>query len=163
APGKGAEPDAAVLFRGIAGIDGEPRVKHVAGVPLTALDDLLAFVNGLVVDLRFTGPASGNVCEVVAIARRQVPDGGLRALDGHRGLRAVADGGRAPDDSMLGVDAIVYGDLDGVVDVLQHDIEIRARDFVRNIAEHKIPDPILTADFQSGLVIAWTAPARVFL
>ena len=80
APSQGAEPHRAVLFGGVTGIDGKPRICIVAGMPLTAFEDLLAFVNGLVIHLGFGGPASGEVRELVAFAGRQVPGGGLRAL-----------------------------------------------------------------------------------
>ena len=41
APGQRAEPDAAVFFGGVAGIDGEPRIEVVAGVAFAALQHLL--------------------------------------------------------------------------------------------------------------------------
>src|SRR5580698_11583054 len=48
APAEGAEPDAAVVFAGIARVDGEPGVDVVAGVALTAFENHHALVNRLV-------------------------------------------------------------------------------------------------------------------
>src|SRR5258708_31509537 len=73
APAEGAEPDGAVLFAGIARIDGEPRIEIVTGVALTAFQHLLTFVDGLVIHLGLGSPTAGEVRELIALAGRQIP------------------------------------------------------------------------------------------
>src|SRR6185437_2528620 len=58
APGKAAEPDAAMLFAGIAGIDGKPWIQIVTRVPQPALQNLHAFVNRFAIELRFSRPSA---------------------------------------------------------------------------------------------------------
>ncbi len=84
APAQRAEPDAAVLLAGIPGVDGKPRVDVVAGVSLAAFQHLHALVDGLVVDLRFGGPAAGQIGQLISFTGRQVPGGRLRALHHQR-------------------------------------------------------------------------------
>ena len=138
APGQRAEPDAAGFLGGVAGVDGEPRVEIVAGVALAALQHLFAFVDRLVVDLHFGRPAAAQVRELVAIAGRQVPGGGLRALHRERIGRAVANGGGAADDAVIRIDAVVEGDLDGIADVLQDDVEIVVVDALRGVLQNQV-------------------------
>ena len=75
----------------------------VAGVALAALQDLVALVDRLAIELRFGGPSAGEIAEAVPFAGRQIPGRGLRAFDRER-LRAVplrivacGEGSRARD------------------------------------------------------------------
>src|ERR1019366_5538950 len=163
APAEGAEPDGAVLFAGVARIDGEPRIEIVAGVALAAFQHLLPFVDGLVIHLGLGGPAAAEVGELIAFARRQVPGGRLRALYRQRARRGVANGRRAAQDAVVGIDAVVEGDFDRVVDVLQDDIEIVAGDAMGGVAEDQIAAAVLAGDLECGLVIARAAPAGELL
>ena len=67
----------------------------MAGVAFAALDDLGAFVNRLAIDLRFSGPPPAQIGELIAIAGRQVPRPGLRALNHKRMRGLVLNGGIA--------------------------------------------------------------------
>ena len=60
---------------------------------------------------------------------------------------------------MLGIDTVVKGDLDRVIDVLENDIEIVALDAVGGVAQHEIAVAVFTGDFESGLIIARSAPS----
>src|SRR5262249_9712141 len=119
------------------------------------------FVDGLVVDLRFAGPASGHVGEIVTVAGRQIPHGGLRAFDGEGARRAIADGGGAADDAVVGEDAVVQGDIDRVGDVFVE--EVVAGDLGRDVAENEVGDAVVAGDFEGRLVVARAAPAGVLL
>src|SRR5579884_141287 len=63
APCERAEPDGAVFFIRVAAIDGEPWIEVVAGMALAALQNFLAFMDRLTVDLRFSGPTPAEVSE----------------------------------------------------------------------------------------------------
>ena len=159
APTEGAEPDGAVLFAGVSGIDGKPGIEIMAGVALAAFEHLLAFVDGLVIYLGLGSPAAGKVGELIAFAWGQVPGGRLGALHDKGALCGVANGGAAAQDAVVGIDAVMEGDFDGVVEVFQDDIEIVAGDAVGGIAEDEIAVAVLARDFEGGLVIARAAPA----
>ena len=163
APAQRAEPYRAVLLAGVAGIDREPRIEIMAGVPLPALDHFLAFVDGLVIDLGFGSPAPAQIGELIALARRQIPSGRLRALHRQHLRRGVAHGGIAAKDAVLRIDAVVQRHLDRVVHVLQHDVQFVAVDFVRYVAQHQVAHRVSARDLQRRLVIARTAPAGKFL
>ena len=131
----------------------------MAGVALAAFQHLLAFVDGLVIHLGLGGPASGEVGELIAFARRQVPGGRLRALHGKGARRGVANGGAAAQDAVVGIDAVVERDFDRVVDVLEDDIEIVAGDAVGDVAQDEVAVAVVAGDFEGGLVVARAAPA----
>ena len=110
----------------------------MAGVALAALQDFRSFMDGLVIDLRLGGPPAGEVRELIAFAGREIPRGGLSAIEGQRRGRAVVDGGAAADDAVGGVDAIVQGDFDGVADIFKGDIEVVLLDTVRRVFEDEV-------------------------
>ena len=161
APAQRAEPDRAVFFAGIAAVNGKPRIEIVAGVALAALNHLLAFVDRFVIHLRLAGPTPAEIGELIAIAGRQVPYGGLRGFKCERARGAVADGGGAAENAVFRIHAIMQRHLDRFVDVLQYDVQIVALNMVRGIAQHEVAHGVLTGEFQRGLVVARAAPAGV--
>ena len=86
--------------------------------PLRLSSTFMPFVNRLAVELRFGGPPAAEIAELVAVARRQVPGGRLRALHRQRAapvpLRMVAWRRRMP---VFRIHAVMEGHFDGVADV----------------------------------------------
>ncbi len=148
-----------MFLGGVAGIDGEPRVEVMAGVAFAALEHLGAFANGLVIDLRFGGPAAGEPGELITFAGRQVPGAGLGALHCKRMSGFVLDGSVAAQNPELGIHAIMQGHFDIVANILQHDVEIVLLDAMGDVAKDQVAIAVLACNFERWLVIARPTPA----
>ena len=170
APGAGprqrAEPDFAVVFAGVAGLNRrlnrEPGIGLMAGGTAAAFDNARAGMDGLLGEGPLARPAAGEVVECVA-AGRQCPCGGSGLLDGD-GLRFfVFDSGGTGKDAGVRIDGVVQGDVDCGLDVFQHYVESMRRCFVVFVLKHQIAIAVGESDLERWLVVETIAPADVLL
>src|SRR5271156_1143078 len=114
APDERPKPDSTlVLVTGLGAFDREPWVVLVAGRSATALQHDLTGHNLATLQMKLTGPATGQVVQLILIPHREIeaPCGGL--LDDERRARFVLDNRRAANDVSLRIDRVekLYEDV----------------------------------------------------
>src|SRR5262249_32104760 len=122
-----------------------------------------SFVDRFTMELVLARPSAGRIRKVIAVAWRQIPHRGLGAFERERALCPVANDGVATQNAVLGVDAIVQRDFDGVGDVAEGDLELVAVDAMRGVTEDEITITVVARQLESGFEIARSAPARELL
>src|SRR5580704_5458757 len=160
APAERAEPDSAVLLIGRS-VDGKPRVRLMTGGAAAALQHFLARMDFLMDELRFACPTSVQVSETVAFARRHVPDARLRALHRDRLGSFVFDDSVLFDDSRGRINTVVEVHKKVVLDILGHNLQRVAMNFVTDVAKNQIAIPILQGHFETWFCVHVASPARV--
>ena len=115
----------------------------VAGVAFAAFQNLHASVDRLVIELRFRGPAAGEIAELVAFTGRQIPGCRLRAFDIQRRRGPVCDGGAAADDAVAGINEVVERDPNVIADIFEFDVEIVVPDAMGDVVQDKVAIAVL--------------------
>ncbi len=161
-PCERAEPDFAVIFVGVSGLDGEPWIGLMAGRSSAALEHALTGMQSLLGERPLAGPAAGEVVERV-VRGRQGPGGRGSLLNGD-GLRfAILDGGPARENAAGRVHCVVQCNEDVAANVLEDDVEAVGRRFVAVVVEDEVAVAIGESDLESRFDEEARAPAGVLL
>src|SRR6185437_7248842 len=139
APAEGAKPYVSMLLVVItAVIDREPRIVLRAGRAAAALKNGFAGPHGLLLDVPFRTPSSGEIPQSVIGSMGKVPGGGKRLLDREGCVRTVFNLSRAPQDAGFGIYFVAQSDVDPERNVLHHNRQIIAGYLIRDVLERKV-------------------------
>ncbi len=87
-----------------------------------ALQYFHSFLYRLSIELRLGRPAPAQIGKPISLAWRHVPRRRLRALNRDRLRGPIPNRRRPPNDSAIRIHAVVQRDLDGIANVLHHNV-----------------------------------------